>query len=185
VHLGIIGTGDGIEKAVDFYTACSAGVDGDDTHPPFPGCRPGEGYRMTLRTPESLHEKLTQAELREVLEIRGGKERFLAGLELLKAKLRVLTERDHPLDYVAVVIPPELRKRCGVADYHERGVGPSEVRVIKSIASFIYDLSQFRSLPKADHADRHNHSHARRRWRAFCLPSSPTSVASRPGPDCG
>ncbi len=124
VHLGIIGTGDGIEKAVDFYHTCAAGIDGDDRHPPFPGCRPDEGYRMTLRTPESLHEKLTQAELREVLEIRGGKERFLAGLELLKAKLRVLTERDHPLDYVAVVIPPEMRKRCGVADYHERGVGP-------------------------------------------------------------
>ena len=124
VHIGIIGTGAGIEKAVSFYNACAEGVDGNDSHAPFPGCRPDAGYRMALRISDSHCEKITQAELGEVLAIRASRDRFLAGLELLKAKLRLLTERDHPLDYVAVVIPPELRKRCGVADYHERGVGP-------------------------------------------------------------
>lgn len=124
VHLGIIGTGVGIEKAAKFYSTCADGVDGDVAHAPFPGCNPNQGYRVALRISDSLCEKITQAELGEVLAVRATRDRFFAGLELLKAKLRLLTERDHPLDYVAVVVPPELRKRCGVADFHERGVGP-------------------------------------------------------------
>jgi hypothetical protein len=124
VHIGIIGTGAGIERAMAFYSTCAEGIDGDDSHAPFAGCRPDAGYRMALRFSDGICEKITQAELGEVLAIRVSRERFLAGLELLKSKLRLLAERDHPLDYVAVVIPPELRKRCGVADYHERGVGP-------------------------------------------------------------
>ena len=123
IHIGFIGTGESIEKAMQFYQLCCDGVDGDDGHAPFPGCTPNSGFRCTLRMGDSQNEKLTQSELSEVLDIRQQKSRFNEALTLLCEKYRVLCERDQPLDYVAIVIPTSLRKRCGVADYHEKGVG--------------------------------------------------------------
>ncbi|MCB1099445.1 MAG: hypothetical protein KDN22_27995 [Verrucomicrobiae bacterium] len=124
VHIAFIGTGEGIEKAMRFYAACSEGVEGDQQHEPFPGCKGDRGYRFGLRMDGSFNEKITQSELTEVTGIRGQKERFTATLELLLEKLRILTqEHDHPVDYVAVIVPPKIFERCRVADYHEKGIG--------------------------------------------------------------
>ena len=124
VHIGFIGSGEGIDKAMRFYSACCEGVDGDDQHEPFPGCKQDRGYRCNLRMDDSFNEKITQRELAEVTKIKSQKERFLATLDLLVEKLRLLTqEHDHPVDYVAVVVPPSIFERCRVADYHEKGIG--------------------------------------------------------------
>lgn len=124
VHLGFIGTGEGIEKATRFYEACAEGVDGDEHHEPFPGCKADRGYRCSLRMDTAFNEKITQNELAELVKIRDAKERFLSTLDLLIDKLRLLTqEHDHPLDYVVLVVPPSIYDRCRVADYHEKGVG--------------------------------------------------------------
>jgi len=124
VHVGFIGTGEGIEKAMRFYSACCEGVDGDEQHEPFPGCKADRGYRCDLRMSDAFNEKITQHELSELLKIRESRQRFVAALDLLLEKLRLLTkEHDHPLDYVVVVVPPSLYDKCRVADYHEKGVG--------------------------------------------------------------
>ncbi len=99
------------------------GIDGDDSHAPFPGCKPDRGFRMALRMSDSQNEKITQGELAGIISIRNQKDRFIATLDLLLQKFRVLCERDQPIDYVCLIIPSEVRKRCGVADYHEKGVG--------------------------------------------------------------
>ncbi len=124
VHIGFIGTGEGIEKATEFYEFCSNGVPGDLSHMPFAGCKKDFGYRMDLRMSDAQNEKITQADLAEVLSLRNQHDRFEAALALLCEKHRILCERDQPLDYIAVVIPADFRKRCGVADYHEKGLGP-------------------------------------------------------------
>jgi hypothetical protein len=123
VHVGFIGTGTGIQMATQFYEKCCEGIDGDDTHAPFPGCKPDRGFRMALRMSDSQNEKITQGELAGIISIRNQKDRFIATLDLLLQKFRVLCERDQPIDYVCLIIPAEVRKRCGVADYHEKGVG--------------------------------------------------------------
>lgn len=124
VHVGFIGTGEGIERAMNFYETCCQGVDGDDQHAPFPGCLPDRGYRCRLRTGGDMNEKITQGELQDVLGVRESKERFNRGLELLIEKLRLLCEEhDHPLDYVVVVIPPPLFEKARVVDYHQKGLG--------------------------------------------------------------
>jgi len=123
IHIGFIGTGEGVEKGRRFYSLCAQGVAGDEEQAPFPGCQSGCGYRSTLRMTDALVETITQAELKDILGIRSQKERFEQALGLLCNKLRLLAQRDHPLDYIAVVVPPEMRARCGVADYHERGKG--------------------------------------------------------------
>jgi hypothetical protein len=38
--------------------------------------------------------------------------------------MKILTQRDHPLDYVVFAQPEDMYKQCRVADYIERGKGP-------------------------------------------------------------
>lgn len=124
VHVGFIGTGEGMEKAMRFYGACSEGLDGDEQHEPFPGCKADRGYRCDLRMDDSFNEKITQSDLSELLKIREARQRFATTLDLLIEKLRLLTqEHDHPLDYIVVVVPPSIYDKCRAADYHEKGVG--------------------------------------------------------------
>ena len=108
IHFGFIGTGEGVEKAIKFYLDCAEGVAGDDQHAPFPGCKSDLGYCCELKIESKMIEKITHSELREVCKIRRQRERFEATLILLESKLRLLTEKDHPLDYVVLVVPPEV-----------------------------------------------------------------------------
>jgi hypothetical protein len=57
VHVGFIGTGEGIEKATQFYAACCEGIDGDEQHQPFPGCKIDRGFRCVLRMDGAFNEK--------------------------------------------------------------------------------------------------------------------------------
>lgn len=124
VHVGFIGTGEGIDRATDFYSLCCKGVDGDNQHAPFPGCMPDRGYRCTLRMGPQMNEKITQGELQDVLDIRESKIRFEKAVDLLIEKLRLLSEEhDHPLDYVVVVVPAALFDKAKVTDYHQKGLG--------------------------------------------------------------
>jgi hypothetical protein len=59
----------------------------------------------------------------DVLAIRNKRQRFETLLGLLHQKLMLLTQRDHPLDYIAVVLPNDLYLKCRTADYVERGIG--------------------------------------------------------------
>jgi hypothetical protein len=124
VHVGFIGTGEGIERAMRFYAACCDGVDGDDEHEPFPGCKSDRGYRCNLRVDDAFNEKITQTELTDLLKIRDSRQRFTLAVDLLVEKLRLVTqEHDHPIDYIVIVVPPSMYDRCRVAEYHEKGIG--------------------------------------------------------------
>lgn len=72
---------------------------------------------------DSLVEAITRKESLDVLSIRNSRERFEAMLGLLVNKMDLLTRKDYPLDYVAVVIPNELYDKCRVADFKVKGVG--------------------------------------------------------------
>jgi hypothetical protein len=123
VHVGFLGTSEAIEHAISFYGECAEGVPGDEEHAPFPGCKPDLGYRCAVRLHDQLRELITRRETTEILAIKSGRERFEQMVGLLREKMRVLTERDHPLDYVVLVLPEDLYRRCRVADYREKGLG--------------------------------------------------------------
>ncbi|MGD2111618.1 MAG: hypothetical protein PVI86_19755, partial [Phycisphaerae bacterium] len=124
VHVGFIGTGAGISRTAEFLAACAGGVDGDTRHIPFAGSAPDRGFRQELRLDAGVAEKITQAEKKDILGITEARQRFESFLSLLRLKMRLLTQRDDPIDYVVLVLPRDLHERCGVADYIERGVGP-------------------------------------------------------------
>lgn len=124
VHVGFIGTGEGVERAKSFYDECRTGIPGDLDHAPFPGCTVGVGYRCELRMNSQLDELITRQETQDLLGIRRSRQRFEVTLELLETKVKLLTQRDHPLDYVVLILPEELHRKCRAVDYVERSSGP-------------------------------------------------------------
>ncbi|MGH9460394.1 MAG: hypothetical protein ACRD1X_04200 [Vicinamibacteria bacterium] len=123
VHVGFIGTSEAVEHARTFYEMCAAGIAGAGEDAPFPGCKEDRGYRSELRLDDRIVELITRQESNELLGIRRSRERFEAILSLLHTKMRLLTQRDHPLDYVSVVLPEDLYRKCRVANYKEPWVG--------------------------------------------------------------
>lgn len=123
VHVGFIGTSEAVEHARLFYESCAAGVAGSGEDAPFPGCKEDRGYRCELRTDDRIVELITRQESNEVLGIRNSRKRFEVMLNLLYGKMRLLCQRDHPLDYVSVVLPEDLYRKCRVTNYTERGSG--------------------------------------------------------------
>lgn len=123
IHIGFIGTSDAVANARMFYEECANGVPGDDQHNPFPGCRQDRGFRTDLLTDSRLIEIITRQETLQVLGIRNSQSRLETLLELLRGKMEILSQKDHPLDYIVLVLPHELYSRCRVADYSVKGIG--------------------------------------------------------------
>jgi hypothetical protein len=124
VHVGFIGTAQAIESARSFYEACAQGISGGHEYAPFPGCMRDRGYRCDLRFNQALIEPITRQESQDIAKIRNSRERFEELLALSTSKMKILTQRDHPLDYVVFALPEDMYKQCRVADYIERGKGP-------------------------------------------------------------
>jgi hypothetical protein len=121
VHVGFIGTSETVAKARAFYERCSAGIDGNADYEPFPGCTPDQGFRCGLTT--DLAEIIRQHEYDQILAVHRKRQRFDTLLSVLQQKMYVITERDHPLDYIVVALPDELFKKCRSVEYTETGVG--------------------------------------------------------------
>jgi hypothetical protein len=122
IHVGFIGTGEAVDHAIAFLTKCSEGIDGDDDHSPFPGFRADRGFQSDLKFNDQIVEKITQHERQELLGVTNGRDRFERTLGLLNAKMDVLTRRDHPLDFVFLVLPQDLYLKCRTANYRVKGV---------------------------------------------------------------
>jgi hypothetical protein len=123
VHVGFIGTSGSVDLARRYYEQTSYGVAGDGDHVPFPGCRVDRGFRCDLVFDDKLIELITRSEHQNVLDIKRGRERFETLLLMLEVKLRLLTQRDHPLDYIVLALPTDLYQRCKTVDYVEKGLG--------------------------------------------------------------
>lgn len=123
VHIGLIGTSQSADLSRRYFEQASHGVDGDDEYTPFPGCRADRGYRCDLVFDPNLVEPISRSEHQEILSIKRGRDRFEKLLLYLELKLRLLTQRDHPLDYIVLALPTDLYQRCRAVDYVEKGLG--------------------------------------------------------------
>lgn len=121
IHVGFIGTSETVEKARILYERCSSGIDGSADYHPFPGCTKDEGFRCTLAT--DLSEVIRQHEYDKILSVRRKREKFETLLNLLEQKMYLITERDHPLDYVVVSLPDDLFRECRSVEYVDKGIG--------------------------------------------------------------
>ena len=124
IHVGFIGPSEAIDSAHKFYEYCSPGVSGDFEHAPFPGFQRDRGFRCDLRFDSAAAETITRQEQLDIARQRRVRDRFELLLQLTKAKLEILTQKDRPLDYVVFAVSEELYKQCHVTDYVEKGRGP-------------------------------------------------------------
>lgn len=124
VHVGIIGTSESADFARRYYEEASLGVDGDDDHTPFPGCRADRGYRCDLVFDQKLIELITRSEHQDILGIKISRDRFEKLLLILELKLRLLTQKDHPLDYIVFALPTDLYQRLQDGRFRREGPGP-------------------------------------------------------------
>lgn len=123
VHIGLIGTSESADLARRYFEQASFGVDGDDVYEPFPGCRADRGFRSDLLFDQNLVELISRSDHQDILSIKRSRERFEKLLLLLELKLRLLTQKDHPLDYIVLALPTDLFQRCRATDYVEKGFG--------------------------------------------------------------
>lgn len=122
VHVGFIGTASAVDHARTYLTACAAGVDGDADHHPFPGSTADAGFRTELRFDDRIVERITQTELTDLMGIKSSRDGFEHTINLLGEKLKVLGRRDHPLDYVVLVLPPDVYAKRKSVTYRDKGV---------------------------------------------------------------
>jgi hypothetical protein len=123
IHVGLIGTSESVDLARRYYEKASYGLDGDSEYAPFPGCRADRGFRCDLIFDQKLIEPISRSEHQDILSIKRGRVRFETLLLLLELKLRLLTQRDHPLDYIVLALPTDLYQKCRAVEYAEKGAG--------------------------------------------------------------
>jgi len=124
VHIGFIGTAQAVESSREFYEQCAKGISGEMEHPPFPGCQRDRGFRCDLHFNPALVETITRQETQDISKCRRSRERLELLLNLCRAKTEILTQKDHPLDYVVFAISEDLYRLCRVANYVDRSKRP-------------------------------------------------------------
>lgn len=123
VKVGFVGSGESIESARSWITSCLPGVEGDDAHLEFPGFQEDRGFFSTLLMDDDWVEPITQHEISSVSRLRLRKDRFTHALETVSDKIRLLSQKDRPPDYVVLALPDDLLEHCKVVDFRDPELG--------------------------------------------------------------
>lgn len=123
IRVGFIGSGDSIESARQWLAGCADGVLGGEKEYRFPGFKSDRGFFSDLTFEDDTVEKVTFHELEELKKPKTKKERFEKTVELLSDKLRLLSQKDRPPEYVVLALPQELVKANGKVDYFSKEDG--------------------------------------------------------------
>ncbi len=119
VRIGFIGTAESIETAQNWLQRGAAGVDGDENYLRFPGFQEDRGFRSTLEFSESWNGQIYKTEVDEIESIKNRRLRFEQFLNLLDEKLKLLTDKDRPPEYLVLALTDELYEKCRVAKYRD------------------------------------------------------------------
>ena len=123
IKVGLIGTGTTISTTEHWICSCASGVPGGDAHQDFPGFDKDRGYFSSLEFSSTWHEQITQHELERVRNIRRKRDRFEACVDLVADKIRILSQKENPPDYVVLAFPDELIRGCETVDYVDKDLG--------------------------------------------------------------
>jgi len=136
IRIGLIGTAESIEMAHNWLQRGAAGVDGDENYFRFPGFRSDRGFRSNLEFSDSWNAQLYQSEVDDIESIKRKNLRFEQLLNLLDGKLKFLTDKDRPPEYIVLALTDSLYNKCRVAKFRVGGetVQRDFRRAFKSIA---------------------------------------------------
>ena len=131
VHIGFVGEAGAIENVLQFINDCSAGVKAEDIgngSMPFPGLSSEVGYRFEIVRSEHAIEKITNSEREKILNNATSGARFSEMLNLIEAKVNILCEKDHPIDYIFIVLTEDVYETLGVVETADPILGHEVVK---------------------------------------------------------
>jgi len=123
LRIGFIGTAETTQAAHDWMQRSAEGVLGDEDHPAFPGYMADRGFLAQMDFDGDWNAQLDQQEVERLLKVRGARDRFEEVLGQLEYKLRFLSQKDLPPQYVVVALPDLLFQKSRVANYIDKDVG--------------------------------------------------------------
>ena len=119
IHIGFVGEAGAIENVLQFITNCSAGVEAEDIENgsmPFPGLSNEVGYRFKIVSSDQTIEKITNSEREKILNNANLGAQFSEMLDLIEEKVSLLCEKDHPIDYIFIVLTEDIYERLRSVD---------------------------------------------------------------------
>ncbi len=117
IHVGFVGNINVIEKVRRFIDECRTGLDAEDVENgsmAFPGISSDLGYRFQIVSSDETIEKITTADKDHISQKISIAEQFLGMLDLIEMKVKILCEKDHPLDYIFIVLEESTYKNLRV-----------------------------------------------------------------------
>ncbi len=119
IHIGFVGEAGAIENVIRFIGDCYSGVKAEDIENasmPFPGLSREVGYRFELVYSDETIEKITNSEKEKILARPIPEAQFSGMLDLIETKVSLLCEKDHPIDYIFVVLTEEIYNNLRVVN---------------------------------------------------------------------
>ena len=114
VHIGFVGEAGAIENVLRFINDCSVGVKAEDIgngSMPFPGLSSEVGYRFEIVPSDYTTEKITSSEREKILNNPTSGAQFVEMLNLIDKKVSILCEKDHPIDYIFIVLTEDIYEK--------------------------------------------------------------------------
>lgn len=137
IRIGFIGTAQTIAKAGAWIETASLGVGGEVERLEFPGFRADRGFHCDLEMSSHWNAPLFSNEIADIQRTKPARKRFEIAIELLEAKLELLSRKDRPPEYVVVALPDDLLAECKTVEYSDAESGRVRRdlrRALKSIA---------------------------------------------------
>jgi len=137
IRTGFIGTAQTIAKAGAWIETASSGVRGEVERLEFPGFRKDRGFHCELELSSDWNAPLFSNEIADLQSAKPARKRFEIALDLLDAKLELLSRKDRPPEYVVVALPDDLLAECKTLEYSDAEFGRVHRnlrRALKSVA---------------------------------------------------
>jgi hypothetical protein len=133
IKVGFIGSGGSIESAKSWLMSCAPGVRGDENNMDFPGFQDDRGFYSKLTMDDNWVETITQHEISSIGDPHFRRDRFKLALEVVSDKVRLLSQRDRPPDYILLAFPDEMLQHCKTAEDYSPEFGKHHVDFRRSI----------------------------------------------------
>ena len=131
IHIGFVGEAGAIENVLRFINDCSAGVKAEDIgngSMPFPGLTSEVGYRFKIVSADQTTEKITTSEKEKILNNPTSGAQFVEMLNLIDKKVSILCEKDHPIDYIFIVLTEDIYEKLRAVDTADPILGNEVVK---------------------------------------------------------
>src|SRR5262249_32166180 len=112
-----------VESARKWLEKSSAGFEGDEKHPQFPGFMSDRGFFSSLAYDSQWVAQITQSEVAEIQKPRLKREKFETLLALVDSKLQTLSANARPPQYIILCIPTELHEQWKVVKFRDPKLG--------------------------------------------------------------